>query len=131
MQGYAAEEIQEGEQPGETESVTEVEETPVEEVPTTDKVVSEEVAPVEENAEVALDNPLTEETEEVKEEVNNEAEESVEDDDFDEEDYDGMATSVEESTTPTLNQFVETLPLEERVEFNKLLLDGTISMKCS
>lgn len=53
---------------------TEVEETPVEEVPTTDKVVSEEVAPVEENAEVALDNPLTEETEEVKEEVNNEVE---------------------------------------------------------
>ena len=53
---------------------TEVEETPVDEVPTTDNVVSEEVAPVEENAEVALDNPLTEETEEVKEEVNNEVE---------------------------------------------------------
>lgn len=53
---------------------TEVEETPVEEVPTTDEVVSEEVAPVEENAEVTLDNPLTEETEEVKEEVNNEVE---------------------------------------------------------
>jgi putative Holliday junction resolvase len=50
---------------------------------------------------------------------------------FDEDDYDGMASSVEESTTPTLNQFIETLPLEERVEFNKLLLDGTISMKCS
>ena len=82
LQGYAAEEIQEGEQPSETESVTEVEET-------------------------------------------------SENDDFDEEDYDGMASSVEESTTPTLNQFVETLPLEERVEFNKLLLDGTISMKCS
>ena len=53
---------------------TEVEETPVEEVPTTDEAVSEEVAPVEENAEVALDNPLTEETEEVKEEVKNEVE---------------------------------------------------------
>ena len=53
---------------------TEVEETSVEEVPTTDEAVSEEVAPVEENAEVALDNPLTEETEEVKEEVNNEVE---------------------------------------------------------
>ena len=53
---------------------TEVEETSVEEVPTTDEAVSEEVAPVEENAEVALDNPLTEETEEVKEEVKNEVE---------------------------------------------------------
>ena len=53
---------------------TEVEETPVEEVPTTDEAVSEEVAPVEENAEVTLDNPLTEETEEVKEEVKNEVE---------------------------------------------------------
>ena len=58
-------------------------------------------------------------------------EETTNDDDFDEEDYEDMASSVEESTTPTLNQFVETLPLEERVEFNKLLLDGTISMKCS
>ena len=53
---------------------TPVEETPVEEVPTTDEAVSEEVAPVEENAEVTLDNPLTEETEEVKEEVKNEVE---------------------------------------------------------
>ena len=53
---------------------TEVEETSVEEVPTTDEAVSEEVAPVEENAEVTLDNSLTEETEEVKEEVNNEVE---------------------------------------------------------
>ena len=87
LQGYATEEIQESEQPSETESVTEIEETPVEE--------------------------------------------TSENDDFDEEDYDGMASSVEESTTPTLNQFVETLPLEERVEFNRLLLDGTISMKCS
>ena len=42
-----------------------------------------------------------------------------------------MASSVEENTTPTLNQFVESLPLEERVNFNKLLLDGTVSMKCS
>ena len=87
LQGYAVEEIQENEQPSETETVTEVEETPVEE--------------------------------------------TSEDDDFDEEDYEDMASSVEESTTPTLNQFVETLPLEERVEFNKLLLDGTVSMKCS
>ena len=53
---------------------TEVEETSVEEVPTTDEAVSEEVAPVEENAEVTLDNSLTEETEEVKEEVKNEVE---------------------------------------------------------
>lgn len=53
---------------------TDVEETPVEEVPTTDEAVSEEVAPVEENAEVTLDNPLTEETDEVKEEVKNEVE---------------------------------------------------------
>lgn len=87
LQGYSAEEIQEVEQPGETESTTEIKETPVEETTT--------------------------------------------DDDFDEEDYDGMASSVKESTTPTLNQFVESLPIEERVDFNKLLLDGTISMKCS
>ena len=35
------------------------------------------------------------------------------------------------STSPSLNQFVESLPLEERVNFDKLLLDGTVSMKCS
>ena len=58
-------------------------------------------------------------------------EEETSDDEFDEDDYDGMASSVEENTTPTLNQFVENLPLEERVDFNKLLLDGTVSMKCS
>ena len=41
------------------------------------------------------------------------------------------ASSVQETTVPTVNQFVESLPLEERVEFNNLLLDGTVSMKCS
>jgi hypothetical protein len=34
-------------------------------------------------------------------------------------------------TAPSVNQFVESLPLEERIDFSNLLLDGTISMKCS
>ena len=45
---------------------------------------------------------------------------------------DTRGASVEERTTaPSVNQFVESLPLEERVNFSHLLLDGTISMKCS
>lgn len=55
-------------------------------------------------------------------------EEEVEDE-FDEDD--NLATSVKEDTAPSVNQFVESLPLEERVNFDKLLLDGTVSMKCS
>lgn len=55
-------------------------------------------------------------------------EENIEDE-FDEDD--NLATSVKEDTAPSVNQFVESLPLEERVNFNKLLLDGTVSMKCS
>ena len=55
-------------------------------------------------------------------------EEEVEDE-FDEDDM--MASSVKEETAPSVNQFVESLPLEERVNFDKLLLDGTVSMKCS
>ena len=44
---------------------------------------------------------------------------------------DRVGSSVKESITPSVSQFVETLSLEERVNFNKLLLDGTFSMKCS
>ena len=80
---------------------------------------------------------FTEETQQTETPATTEAtievteEEETSDDEFDEEDYDGMASSVEENITPTLNQFVESLPLEERIDFNKLLLDGTVSMKCS
>ena len=56
-----------------TEVENPVEETPAEEVQTTEDPVSEEVAPVEENTEVALDNQFTEE---VKDEVKNEVEET-------------------------------------------------------
>ena len=51
------------------------------------------------------------------------------DDSFDEDDM--MASSVKEDTAPSVNQFVESLPLEERVNFSHLLLDGTVSMKCN
>lgn len=63
-----------------------------------------------------------------------ETEEDVTDDEDVEdefEDDDNLATSVKEDTAPSVNQFVESLPLEERVNFDKLLLDGTVSMKCS
>ena len=41
------------------------------------------------------------------------------------------ASSVQETIAPSVNQFVESLPLEERVNFSHLLLDGTVSMKCN
>lgn len=44
---------------------------------------------------------------------------------------DRVGSSVQEGITPSVSQFVETLSLEERVSFDKLLLDGTVSMKCS
>ena len=56
------------------------------------------------------------------------SDEEVEDE-FDEDDM--MAASVQEDTAPSVNQFVESLPLEERVNFSHLLLDGTVSMKCN
>lgn len=58
---------------------------------------------------------------------------TVEDEDLEDEfdDDDMMASSVQEDITPSVNQFVESLPLEERVNFNQLLLDGTVSMKCN
>lgn len=60
----------------------------------------------------------------VKSATNNSGEFSTENDDT-------RASSVQESTTPSVNQFIESLPLEERVNFSQLLLDGTVSMKCS
>jgi len=63
------------------------------------------------------------------EEIIKEVLEDVFEDEFDEDD--NLAVSVKEDVTPSVNQFVESLPLEERVNFNKLLLDGTVSMKCS
>ena len=81
---------------------------------------------------------FTEETQQTQEETvveeetqQEETTEEDEDDEFDEDDYNGMASSIKEKETPSVSQFVETLPLEERVNFNKLLLDGTVSMKCS
>lgn len=62
----------------------------------------------------------------VEEEITDD--EDVEDE-FDEDD--NLATSVKEDIAPSVNQFIESLPLEERVNFDKLLLDGTVSMKCS
>lgn len=50
---------------------------------------------------------------------------------FSTENDDTRASSVQETPTPSINQFVESLPLEDRVDFNKLLLDGTVSIKCS
>ena len=70
------------------------------------------------NEEIIEEQTLTEEL----------TEENIEDE-FDEDD--NLATSVKEDTAPSVNQFVESLPLEERVNFDKLLLDGTVSMKCS
>lgn len=59
--------------------------------------------------------------------------ETNEDEDLEDEfeDDDIMASSLEEKTTPSVNQFVESLPLEERINFSHLLQDGTVSMKCS
>ena len=47
------------------------------------------------------------------------------------EDDDIMASSVQENTAPSVNQFVESLSLQERIDFDNLLLDGTVSMKCN
>ena len=52
-----------------TEVENPVEETPTEEVQTTEDTLSEEVAPVEENTAVALDNPLTEKIKSEVEEI--------------------------------------------------------------
>lgn len=56
-------------------------------------------------------------------------------DEFDEDDIMASSTeedsSIEETVAPSVNQFVESLPLEERIDFSNLLLDGTVSMKCS
>lgn len=75
----------------------------------------------------------TSETETIGEEETQTEEITVEEeeveDEFDEDD--NLAASVKEDTAPSVNQFVESLPLEERVNFDKLLLDGTVSMKCS
>lgn len=62
------------------------------------------------------------------------SEESTDDeitDEDEDEDLSDFGSSVQESTTPSVSQFVESLPLEERVNFNNLLLDGTVSMQCS
>jgi hypothetical protein len=64
--------------------------------------------------------------ERIEEEINDN--EDVEDEFYED---DNLASSVQETTAPSVNQFVESLPLEERVNFDKLLLDGTVSMKCS
>jgi hypothetical protein len=61
-------------------------------------------------------------------------EESTDDEIIDEdedEDLSDFGSSVKESTTPSISHFVESLSLEERVNFNNLLLDGTVSMQCS
>lgn len=60
----------------------------------------------------------------IKSATGNNGEFSTENDDI-------YASSVQETTAPSVNQFVESLPLEERVNFNNLLLDGTVSMQCS
>lgn len=50
---------------------------------------------------------------------------------FSVENNDIYASSVQEAIAPSISQFVETLPLEERVNFNNLILDGTVSTRCS
>ena len=60
----------------------------------------------------------------IKSAISNNGEFSTENDDI-------YASSVEETITPSVNQFVESLPLEERINFSHLLQDGTVSMKCS
>ena len=59
-------------------------------------------------------------------------EELTQDDDADD-DMSDFASSVNESTStaPSVNQFVETLPLAERINFSHLLQDGTVSMQCN
>ncbi|MBQ3511042.1 MAG: hypothetical protein IJA30_01950 [Bacilli bacterium] len=96
-----------------TEVENPVEETPTEEVQTTEDTVSEEVAPVEENTEVALDNPLTEE---VKSEVEETPVNEVTSDDklafdfgddinYSEVENETPAVEVEESVEDVVNEF--------------------------
>lgn len=96
-----------------TEVENPVEQTPTEEVQTTEDTVSEEVAPVEENTEVALDNPLTEE---VKSEVEETPVNEVTSDDklafdfgddinYSEVENETPAVEVEESVEDVVNEF--------------------------
>lgn len=96
-----------------TEVENPVEETPTEEVQTTEDTVSEEVAPVEENTEVTLDNPLTEE---VKSEVEETPVNEVTSDDklafdfgddinYSEVENETPAVEVEESVEDVVNEF--------------------------
>lgn len=96
-----------------TEVENPVEETPTEEVQTTEDTVSEEVAPVEENTEVALDNPLTEEVKsEVEETPVNEvtsdnklAFDFGDDINYSEVENETPAVEVEESVEDVVNEF--------------------------
>ena len=83
---------------------------------------------------------VTEGTLDFKEEQNVQQEETSTEneeleDEFDEDDIMASSiqetSSIEETEAPSVNQFVESLPLEERIDFSNLLLDGTVSMKCS
>lgn len=70
---------------------------------------------------------------EEEEQSGQQEETSTEDEDLEDKfgDDDIVSSSVEEKTTPSVNQFVESLLLEERINFSHLLQDGTVSMKCS